>query len=354
MKQQFTYKDFTYLLDENDNHKVVTDPIRNEPCEVYKYYSISENSIKALQNLSLYATHPFLFNDSIDSSELILDFKNISKERYIDFYKRIIIPEEFAKYDFDKNFEDDKRQNFFNIRNFVFTHFSRNIGIISLTTIPFNILMWSHYTNETGFVLELNTKKLIANFKSENPDVNNYCFRPIQYVEQIEFINMFSNNFSTPDIPLLYITNVKRNEWKYEDEWRLSVYKNDMGIPFSKYYPQTKDFPGTNNRFFKYSFETIESISLGKHFFNGKNCESVADGNVLKLYNREDNNNKKNDLLFIELVNHLVEKHNDRLYMSGEFEEGNVLKRSLGKIALEKLSENTFKLVDLNQIAIKD
>lgn len=354
MKNQFTYRDFTYLLDENNNHKVICNPIKSEPEEVYKYYSISENSIRALQNLSLYSTHPFLFNDSIDSSELILDFKNISKERYISFYKQMIIPEEFAKYDFDKNFEDDKTQNFFNIRNFAFTHFSRKIGIISLTTKPFNILMWSHYTNETGFVLELNTKKLLTNFKSENADVNNYCFRPIQYVENIEFMDAFAENFTSPDIPLLYITNIKRNDWQYEDEWRLSIYKNDMGIPFSKFYLQTEDFPGTNNRFFKYSFDTIESISLGKHFFNGKNCESLVDGNILKLYNRDDNDNKKNDLLFNELVNHLFEKHNDHLYMSGEYEDGNTLKRSLGKIKLEKVSEYTFKLIDLNQVVIMD
>lgn len=354
MKQQYNYKDFTYLLDDDNNHKVITDPVRSEPEEVYKYYAISENSINALKNLNLYATHPFLFNDSIDSSELILNFKKITKERYISFYKGILQPEEFAKYDFANNYETDKKQNFFNIRNFVFTHFSRNIGTISLTTIPFNILMWSHYTNETGFVLEFNTKKLISNIKSENQDINNYCFRPIQYVEQIEFIDTFSENFSTPDIPLLYISNVKRSDWKYEDEWRLSIYKNDMGIPFSKFYPQTKDHAGANNRFFKYSLDTIESVSLGKHFFNGKNCENIENGNILKLQNRNDDFNKENDLLFISLVNHLFENYNDKLYMSGEYEEANTLRRSLGKINLEKISENTFKLIDLKQVLITD
>lgn len=265
----------------------------------------------------------------------------------------MIKPKEFKKYDFGAAFEEDKKRNFYSIRNYVYTNFSRNFGIISLTTIPFNILMWSHYTNETGFAIGFDTTKLLADIK-KNKDINNYCFRPVQYVESIEFINVFSEDFSTPDVPFLYATTIKRNEWQYEDEWRLSIYKNNMGIPFSKLYPDTTDFAGSNHRFFYYSPEAIESISLGKHFFNGRNCQSVREGNIFTLYKRDDEENKENDELFIELVNHLTENFNDKLYMSGEYENGNTLVRSLGKISLEKISENVFKLTDLKEIAIKD
>ncbi|MDQ0065917.1 DUF2971 domain-containing protein [Chryseobacterium lathyri] len=353
MEQKYTYKDFTYILDKNNNHIVEVNPKRDTPEEIYKYYSITKNSITALKDLKLYATHPFLFNDSIDSSELILDFRNISKERYISFYERIINREEFLKHDFGSLYEEDKKRKFYDIRNAIYTTFSRNFGIISLTTIPFNILMWSHYTNETGFVIEFDTKKLLDSIKI-NKDVNNYCFRPVQYVENIEFIDVFSKDFSTPDVSFLYATTIKRNEWEYENEWRLSIYKNDMGIPFSNLYPDTNDYEGSDNRFFHYSLDSIHSISLGKHFFNGKNCEFVNEGNIFTLYRRDDEKNKENDELFIELVNHLAENFNDNLYMSGEYENGNTLVRSLGKINLEKVSENVFKLIDLKQIVLQD
>ncbi|MCT3641370.1 hypothetical protein CMT69_07880 [Elizabethkingia anophelis] len=356
MTQKYNYLDFTYKLDSKGNHIVKTNPEKSEPEAIYKYYGISINSILALENLQLYATHPFSFNDSVDSSELLLDFRNVSKERFISFYKRMLIPEEFSKYDFNETYENDRKANFDNFKNFVYTNFTRNIGLISLTTIPFNILMWSHYTNETGFVIEFDTKKLLDDIKSQNNDINNYCFRPIQYVDNLEFIDAFSADFNTPDIPFLYATTIKRKEWEYENEWRLSIYKDDMDIPFSVLYPGSKDYKGKNNRFFKYSKDTLESISLGKHFFNGKNCESLDndDGIVFKLQKRMDEKYKAMDEIFIKLVNLLYEKYNDILYMSGEIEEGNKLLRSLGKIELEKIDDRTFKLIDLKRVIKKN
>ena len=356
MTQKYTYFDFNYELDNKGNHIVKTNPERSEPEAIYKYYGISENSILALENLQLYATHPFSFNDSVDSSELLLDFRNVSKELFINFYKRMLKFEEFSKYNFDQAFEDDKKSNFEVFKNFVYTSFSKNIGLISLTTMPFNILMWSHYTHETGFVIEFDTKKLLDNIKSQNNDINNYCFRPVQYVDNLEFIDSFSADFNTPDIPFLYATTIKRKEWEYENEWRLSIYKNDMDIPFSVLYPGRTDYKGRNNRFFKYSKDALESISLGKYFFNGKNCENVDNNNgiVFKLHKRLDKKYKEMDKNFIKLVNLLYENYNDVLYMSGEYEDKNRLLRSLGKITLEKIDDRTFKLIDLKRIIKKD
>lgn len=336
MRQEFEYQNFKYILDENNNHIVETNPKMEIPKSIFKYYAISENSIDALKNGYLYATHPFLFNDSIDSSELILDFKNLTLERFIGFYKRFLIPEEFAKYDYPKMYEEDKVNNFYNMRNFFYTTFSRNLGLISLTTKPFNILMWSHYTNEKGFVIELQTKEFIDDLKKNNPDLNNYCFRPVQYVKDIEFIEMFDDKFSTPDVPFLYMTTVKREEWNYEDEWRLSVYKNDMGIPFSALFPGSDNYEGKNERKLFYDKTIIKSISLGKHFFNGKNCSKVNNDLSFEISDGD----------FLSFVNFLYENHNDKLLMSGEYESQTKLKRSLGKIHLEKINENTFKIIE--------
>lgn len=279
MPQKYTYNNFTYELDEKYNHIVTTNPQTEIPDFIYKYYGIGENSFSALENLRLYGSHPYSFNDSVDSSELLLDFENLTIDRFKSFHQQMLPAHELDKLDLDKLFEEDLKRGFYAFRNFAYNFFSRNIGLISLTTIPFNILMWSHYTNETGFVIEFDTESLLQDIPKNNNDITNYCFRPVQYVEKLKFIKMFGENFTTPDIPLLYATTIKRKEWEYEEEWRLSIYKRDMGIPFSNLYPGDIDYEGSDDRFFKYSKGTIQSISLGKHFFSGRNCEKVINDN---------------------------------------------------------------------------
>jgi hypothetical protein len=74
MSQKFKYKNFIYSLD-GTNHKVETEPETKEPDSVYKYFPNSKYSFDALKNSYLYATHPYLFNDSIDSLNYYLTLK---------------------------------------------------------------------------------------------------------------------------------------------------------------------------------------------------------------------------------------------------------------------------------------
>jgi len=338
MKQSYQYKNFTYILD--GNHIVITDPVIPEPESIFKYYSNSKYSLDALKNSYLFATHPYSFNDSIDSSDLLLNFENITKERYVGFYKRFLKPEEFEKYNYNEIFEEDKKDSFLNIKKFFYEIFSRNFGLISLTTEPVNVLMWSHYSSESGFSIEIDKKCLINNLRKHNPDIKNYCFRPIQYVDELETIDTFQEGFSTPDVSFLYMTNVKRSEWKYEDEWRLAIYKSDMGIPFKSVYPGSTDYSGTEERKVYYSKDCVKSIVIGKYFFNGKNCGVLNEDKSFIIENPE----------FLELVNFLYENHNDKLFMSGELQKGNKFGRSVSRIEIEKHDENTFKLKDLAEV----
>lgn len=339
MDQSFKYKNFTYLL-EGGNHKVVVNPIKEEPETVFKYYYNNDNSINAITNNYLFATHPFSFNDSIDSSELLLNLEKITKERYIGIFKRVVKPEMFEKFDFDTIFPEDQKNSFQSAKRFIYEYFTRKVGLISLTTQPLNILMWSHYSSESGFIIEFNRKYLIDNLRQHNKDINNYCFRPIQYVEELESIDMFQENFHTPDISFLYMTNVKRKEWEYEDEWRLAVYKNDMGVPFSFLTIGADNYAGSQERKIYYSKDCIESIVLGKHFFNGNNCSIVTEELIFTLCNDK----------FKSLVNHLYEYHNDKIFMSGEVEKNSKFGRSITRIELIKVSDDKFKLVDHKEI----
>jgi hypothetical protein len=339
MDQSFKYKNFIYLL-ENDSHKVITDPITNEPECVFKYYYNNENSVDALTKNYIFATHPFSFNDSIDSSQLLLNMENITKERYIGIFERLIKPEEFKTYDFDNFYDEDKKNSFQTARRFIYNYFTRQVGLISLTTQALNILMWSHYSSESGFIIEFDTKCLINNLRKYNKDINNYCFRPVQYVDELESIDMFQEGFKTPDLSFLYMTNVKRKEWEYEDEWSLSVYKNDMGVPFSYLDIGRDNYQGTQERKIYYSKDCIESIVLGKHFFNGKNCSHVNAEMVFTI----------SDEKFKDLLQHIYEHYNDRIYMSGEIEKEAKFGRSVSRIELIKIAHDRFQLLDMKEI----
>lgn len=338
INQEYQYKDFLYKI---EDCKHIVEHNQQVPKFVYKYYGVNNYTIDALVNNYLYTSHPFQFNDSIDSSELLLDFSRITKERHINMYKRFLKPEEFTKHNWEKCFEIDKEQGFKEIKAFAYRMFSRNMGLISLTTSPLNILMWSHYATERGFAIELDIQSCINEIKNKNSDITESCFRPMQYVDKLESIDMFHDNFSTPDIPYyLYMTTVKGDEWKYENEWRLSIYKEDMSIPFSSLELDLGDYDGKNNRRMLYDKKHIKNIILGKYFFNGQNCEKLDKDHFFQLKHKQCNE----DVDYIQFVNYLYENHNDHLYMSGELEQGSEFRRSVTQIKLERKTQNTFKI----------
>lgn len=339
MNQSFEYKDFTYLL-ENGNHNVIVNPIREEPESVFKYYYNNENSIDALTKNYLFATHPLSFNDSIDSSELLLNLENITEERYIGIFKRLLKPEILKEYDFKTIFPEDQKNSFMVARKFIYEYFTRQVGLISFTTQPLNILMWSHYSSESGFIVELDKKCLINNLRQHNEDINNYCFRPVQYVKELESIDMFQESFKTPDLSFLYMTNVKRNEWEYEDEWRLAIYKNDMGVPFSFLNIGTENYAGSQERKIYYSHDCVKSIVLGKHFFNGKNCSAVSQDLIFNICDEK----------FKSLVQNIYKNYNDKIFMSGEVQKDSKFGRSVSRIEFIKISDERFQLVNLKEI----
>lgn len=334
-KDHFEYKNFTYYLD-GGNHKVITAPPTTMPPTIYKYYGNINHNFEAVQQSYLYLNHPFEFNDSIDSSELLLDFSNINFMKFHRFYERF--PD--VELNIKDLFERDKKNRFKEIRTYFYLESSKKFGLVSLTTNPLNVLMWSHYSSEDGFMIELDGKKLLENLIPTNKDCKNYCFRPVQYVKQLESIDVFQGNFKSPDIPFLYMTNVKRKEWDYEEEWRLSVYKTDMEVPLDKMRPGFKKHPGSEPRKAYYPEDCLERIVLGKYFFNGENCSAINSDGYYKM-----KPDKTRDF-----VNYLYEKHNDRLYMSGELQANKNFNRSVSKIKLHKKNENTFSIEELNEV----
>ncbi|WP_311322576.1 DUF2971 domain-containing protein [Capnocytophaga leadbetteri] len=330
--KMYKYKDFIYRA----NEIIVPEKII-EPKRLFKYYGCENYHYESFINTYLYASHPCKFNDSIDSSYLFLNFKNITKEEYDKLWDEVKWEDE----ENNPNYYVDKLKDFEHIRQRYYIFKTKRIGLVSLTSSPLNILMWAHYSSEKGFAIELDTQKLKDNIKSRNEDIERFSLTPIQYVKKLEAIDVLAKDFYQTDIPLSYISNIKRDVWKYENEWRLRIYKEVMEVPIKDFFPTLKNIEG-KNRSIHYPKDAIKAVFLGKYFANGNNCNAIYDKRIVLKGGSE---NK----WFIDFVDHLLKNFNDRLYLSGELESNSTFGRSLGKIELRKIDDLTFEIIDLKE-----
>jgi hypothetical protein len=347
---EFEYKGFTYSSDDSilgDKESIKGES--SEPPKLYKYYSYNNFSIDALRNQYLYASHPYQFNDSMDSSWVLLDFKNITKERYIRLLENCLNIK--TKGEVDELFSYDKERDFEYICLLFYITISRTTGFVSLSSNFINNLMWGHYSKETGFVIELDMEILKDNIKILNNDIKNFSLTPIQYVDKLETIDMLREELKSSFLPFLLATNVKQDNWAYESEWRLRIHKELMDTPkdlslaiknFLEIISQIEDvkidFPFKNDRKVYYPKEAIKGILLGKKFLlQDKYCKKIRYNNGTILFFKEEEKE------FIEFVNFLVDNFSDKLYHSSEYNYDGSIKRGLVSIKLEKIDYYTFK-----------
>lgn len=325
---------------EYTNEGVKTQPNFIVPKNVYKFYALNVRNIEALSENYLFASHPYLLNDSFDSSDRIFDFKEIDKSVFYGFLKENYYEKEIAEF-----YKNDKLQNFKDFRELFVSSFSNRMGTISLTTKCKNILMWSHYTNEKGFCVEYDTNILLEDYRSLNPDVKNIIFRPMQYVKEIELLKITGREFQGITVPFLYLTTVKNKEWEYENEYRLNIYKKDMDVPFNKRYSHLTAHKGENDRCFKYKKPAIKAIILGQNFFNNDYIK-ITDDEIFEIKICKESEYLEN------FINLLFEEYNDRIYIIGETQEYNLLQKGIQKIFFDRKKLNEFKIFYTNEMSL--
>lgn len=338
LKKQSGKNIFTYSYI-SGKHSVSTEPEFIVPPKIYKYFPIKDYNLEALDEGYLYASHPFELNDSLDSSDKIFDFTKINKN-FSDNYYRYINNSVITDEELKRLWEINTNNNFRDIREVFYSSFSNHFGSISLTTKPMNILMWPHYTEEKGFCVEFDTDKLLS-INKKNNDVKDYCLRPMQYVENIETIDF--TEFYDERICFLYSNTVKLKQWDYEEEWRLTIFKNDMNIPFRRRYHDVLDHQGSSERKYFYERDCINSIILGKLFFFNDGIQIV-----------ENNTFIVRKFKLRKFINLLFDFYNDKLEICSEKIENNKIKKCTGKIKLEKINKSKFKIIDLQLINIFD
>lgn len=309
---------------------------KKEPTSLFKYYSNSRFSYEALFENYLYLSHPFDFNDSLDCSELIWDFSGLTEKDYLSYN----ISSKLDKATLKKKYLKGKLNGFFNLRRNMWIENTYKLGIVSLTNNPLNKLMWAHYSGESGFMIELDYKTLIDEIKNNNlRTLINYVAYPINYVKRLKQIKI-ANKFNSFDVPFLYSFGTKYKEWKYEEEWRIICFMNNLGVPLSKVSALKKDIVGNSNRKLFYKKKALKKIILGMYFFNKsfvKHVSSTTPNNPL-IYTLKHSKEA-------EFINHISKFYSNNIYLSGVTLHKGQLKRSYEKIYFEKLGYNRFKRV---------
>lgn len=353
--EEYEFNGFKYIKDHlaKDDRCIIKHD-RAKPDNIFKFYSLSKLNIDALEKGYIYASHPLELNDCLDSSPFLL---YSSQTIDYDFYQRLF-SSVMTENELESFYKDDcsKESRCKGYISTVYELSSNLFGIISTTGKENNPLMWPHYTQEKGFQIKFNTQELETSIESKLTKDEDYLgIFPINYSEKLSPIDV--SMFQTLFIPLYYATNIKSKLWEYEDEWRILVGKQNMGVPYSKAgLASRKDyFVKKENRYVYYDKNIIEEICLGVNFFSKSEFEiEWLNDKQFKVKPKKvkENWNYQNQL---SLLNYISENLEQKLYYSGikyelDKNEKLYLIRTKEKLKIVKETNESFILERTDEI----
>lgn len=101
---------------------------------------------------------------------------------------------------------------------------NREIGVLSLTEKPCNLLMWAHYANKhKGFVIEFDDNHSFFDQRTKPGELRGHLIK-VRYSKQRPEIILYDPNLSDLENLNNWINNflcVKSDHWEYEQEWRM-------------------------------------------------------------------------------------------------------------------------------------
>ncbi len=284
MKSKNEWEYITKRVENGIDFNIIQPGSNEKPKVLYKLHNINYNSINALIEQYIYATHPSQFNDVYDLHEnsIIYDDEDVNN-RFLNGNKNRddVIQK---KIDEDSSFRVTYIKD--NLRNVIL----RKLGIYSMTSNPANILMWSYYGNHEGFMIEFDITQFTT-FKYFGPF-------PINYQEELEQISMKKWGIANS---ILYQTNIKYKKWEHENEWRLLLDSNGVDM----FTPNLENIREDNehDRKFNYPLSAIKSISLGINFFCLEEWDWNSSRTFLEIYLKKNIKEKSQLLNFLEEKN---------------------------------------------------
>ncbi|MDT0618312.1 DUF2971 domain-containing protein [Salinisphaera sp. P385] len=187
------------------------------PEKLYKYYSISDRSLKAVKDQAIYFSPPNKFNDPFDSA-VMAPIAEPSPQEKLELHTRLkherssedpfpddlhlLTPEDawICVKKVVEDVRDDFRSRFLNLR-----------GVACFSEVNDSILMWSHYARaHTGFCLEFNT----------SGDLFSKA-RRVEYKNSFPELSVNELLLKQNAEHLIDLSCTKHESWAYEREWRL-------------------------------------------------------------------------------------------------------------------------------------
>ena len=242
-----TFFDWKYCYDKGV-YNIIPDRKIERPNTFFKYYALNDYSVDALIHTYIYASHPNQLNDTIDCSEMLLEFDDIE-----------YIRPTLEGHPYFANLKDDE---LLTVENKAFaqkaftTLIYQKLGILSLSSTPHNDLLWAYYTNNHGFCIEFDVS--LFEFKHHGPF-------PINYQHNLYPIP--TSTIKDSHLAILMQSNVKKTMWEREQEWRLLV-EAPGNIDLTSFGCAEYAKLGGYDRRFPYPIHAIKSITLGMSFFD--------------------------------------------------------------------------------------
>jgi len=187
----------------------------------------SKDLVRTFTHCELYFAAPSLFNDPFDCCPPFSTTYTESDLLY--YYRKKNIPSEcsettrmeleaklrefvYSKLN-DEHFKSEMADHFMKICRDV----NRALGVLCLSEVPDDILMWSHYADgHRGIVLQFDKSRLERAFSKcwcEKVDYNNN----ILTLEEINSASPDAEKFAR------LVLLKKEDRWKYENEWRIII-----------------------------------------------------------------------------------------------------------------------------------
>lgn len=231
------------------NKKKVSKKYTDNPEILYKYVTL-ESVEPILENASLRFTNPLEFNDPFDCNMPSFDFGHVDIKKLIkdEFSRTMGIDhrsQEFNQFiaSITPKF-NELRDGILNESKSMLADWDKllsNFRILSLTTKPDNILMWSHYAKDhKGVVLGFKVNSSLGEAGKVNYDEGNLLLgRFLESMSKVlirDVINDGGSNTLTDvaasktiDVLFKYFF-LKKEEWSYENEYRIVMPANHAKV----------------------------------------------------------------------------------------------------------------------------
>lgn len=368
--KDYKKRSFKYSLD-----KLVIEHELEEPDSFFKFYALSENKVRQLEHDNLYFSHPNQFNDLLDGNPQLWDFSKMELSEYKELYTAVRIMYGLKEFDelYDFKVQNSYRRaienNFLEIKYLLSLQNSYKTGLFSLSECYDSNLMWAHYANESGFVVEYLKDNLLDSISTKNNLKGPFIF-PINYQKELIPIDIQKDktylikcqkkcNLEFPQ-PIAYLYSVKSMDWGYEKEWRIMVQKEKMGYVknpldiistdslrnkiLSQEISNTDIFE--NNRLINITKDSVSKIILGPYFFSNRFFSNHCIRDSIQLYCFE---GCKESELAKRLLKVLLQKYPDKIYQL-DIDTRTLKRKLMYKIEIHRLHESFVEInrIDLN------